>query len=159
MILLITPSRRGPECATLLEKAIRKKVQLAPTIKAGLSLLRQGQFSVVVLDENLLQMDPGEIDLLLRRSGTAIPVYINLGTSGPERVAQEVRAAQQRRVEEQELSLEAAEARLRSELRADVTALLLSSEMAMAATPGKAREKIVSIHEIAERIKNRLRLG
>ncbi len=159
MILLLTPSLCGHECAAALEAVAKEKVQLTPTLKAGLAHLRQGEFSIVVVDECLLDLDPDAGDLLARRMGTAYPVYVNLGISGSERVVKQIRAALRRREEERSLAFRAAEARLRSELRGDLTALLLSSDMVLASTlPADAQVKIKSMRELATRMRSRLQV-
>jgi signal transduction histidine kinase len=158
MILLITPSLQGQECAAAIEMMAKEKVQLAATLKRAFALLRQGEFSIVVVDESLLDLNPGEGELLTRRMGTALPVYVNLGVSGTERVVRQVKAALRRQQEEHAAALRAAEALLRSELRSELTAILLSSEMALAepSLPPPAEQKIKSVHAVAERMRLRL---
>ncbi len=160
MVLLITPSLCGQECAAALEAVAKEKVQLTTTLKQGLACLRQGEFSIVVVDECLVDLDPASGDLLARRMGTAYPVYVNLGISDTERVMKQIRAALRRREEERSLAFRAAEARLRSELRGDLTALLLSSDMVLAsALPEEAQVRIKSMRELATRMRSRLQVG
>ncbi len=160
MTLLITPSFRGQACATLLEKVTQEKTELTTTLRAGLALLRTGEFSMVVVDESLLEMSPSEADVLVRRMGTAMPVYVNLGVSGTERVVHQLRAALHRRQEEQEMALRKAEADLTAQLRGDLTAVLLASSMALSEPlTENAHEKVASIYEAAARMQNRLRRG
>jgi hypothetical protein len=160
MILLITPSSHGEQCASALEAMAKEKVQLVSTLKRGLAFLRGGEFSIVILDECLLDLNPGEGDLLLRRAGTAMPVYINLGISGVDRVVQQVKAAIRRRSEERMLAFRAAEAHLRSELRSDLTALLLSADMAVAEPlPEPTLAKLNSVRQLLARMRSRLQLS
>ncbi len=158
MTLLITPSFRGQACATLLEKVTQERTELATHLKAGLALLRAGEFSLVVVDESLLEMSPAEADVLVRRMGTAMPVYVNLGVSGTDRMVHQVRAAMRRRQEEQELAMRTAEAQLAAQLRGDLTAVLLASGMVLSEPlTANAHEKVASIYEAAARMQNRLR--
>lgn len=159
MILLITPSLLGEQSARAIEALAREKVQLAASLKSGLAHLRSREFSVVIFDDGLLEFNRTEGDLLIRRVGTAMPVYVNLGISGTDRVVQQVKAALHRRQEERSLAFRAAEAHLRSELRGDLTALLLTSGMALSEPlPAAAEAKVRSIQEAAARMKARLQL-
>ena len=76
--------------------------------------------------------------------GTAILVQVNLAISGMERLVREVRAALQRRQREEPRARQAAVGRLHSELNGTVTALLLSSELALGTSglPAAAGEKL-----------------
>ncbi len=160
MILLITPSLCGQECAAALEAVAKEKAQLSTTLKQGLACLRQGEYSIVVIDECLLDLEPDAGDLLVRRLGTAFPVYVNLGISGAERVTKQLRAALRRREEERCLAFRAAEVRLRNELRGDLTALLLNSDLVLASTlPEEAQVKIKSMRDLAARMRSRLQVG
>ena len=160
MILLISPSERGAKCVAMLKGLIKEPVQLAITFKQALGLLRAHSYSVVVVDECLLDLNPGDGDLLVRRLGEAMPVYVNLAVSASARVAQQVRAALRRRSAEHSAAVEVAEKSLRNELRNDLTALLLSSEMALTEPLSAASaERLKSVRDLAARMKSRLQLG
>src|SRR5216683_3486510 len=86
------------------------------------------------------------------------PVQVNLGISGMERLVREVRAAVQRRQHEEVRARHAAIGRLQSEMNGTVTALLLSSELALE-TPGlppAAAEKLESVHALVKRLRKQL---
>jgi len=85
-------------------------------------------------------------------------VQVNLGISGMERLVREVRAAVQRRQHEEVRARQAAIGKLQSEMNGTVTALLLSSELALE-TPGlppAAAEKLKSVHELVKRLRKQL---
>src|SRR6202163_854497 len=83
---------------------------------------------------------------------------VNLAISGMERLVREVRAALQRRQREEMRARQAAIGRLRSELNSTITALLLSSELALKPSdlPAAAAEKIESVHELVKKLRGQL---
>jgi len=85
-------------------------------------------------------------------------VQVNLAISGMERLVREVRAALHRRQREEVRARYAAIGRLHSELNDTVTALLLSSELALEASglPPAASEKLQSVHELVEKLRRQL---
>jgi hypothetical protein len=158
MILLVTPSGRASECAGALHEATGEEVVIAESLARATTLLRAEDYLAVVLDQHLLEAEPLEAETALEHMGTAIPVQVNLAISGMERLVREVRAAVQRRQREEARARQAAIGRLQSELNGTVTALLLSSELALE-TPGlpaTATEKLRSVHELVEKLRRQL---
>ena len=95
---------------------------------------------------------------MLDHLGTAIPVQINLAISGTERLVREVRSAVQRRQREEVKARSAALQAILSDLNGTVTALLLSTELALQ-TPSlspAASEKLESVHELVEKLRRQL---
>jgi hypothetical protein len=158
MILLVTPSERASECAVALRAATGEEVMVAESLAPATTLLRAETYLVVVLDQYVLETDPQEAEATLEHLGTAIPVQVNLAVSGMERLVREVRAALQRRQREEVRARHAAIGRLQSELNGTVTALLLSSELALetAGLPSAAAEKIESVHELVKKLRKQL---
>ncbi len=158
MILLVTPSECASECAAALHEATGERVAVAESLPRASALLRTECYLAVVLDQYLLEAEPHEAQTTLEHLGTAIPVQVNLGISGMERLVREVRAAVQRRQHEEVRARHAAIGRLQSEMNGTVTALLLSSELALE-TPGlppAAAEKIESVHALVKRLRKQL---
>lgn len=158
MILLVTPSERAPECAAALHEATGEGIVVAESLARAATLLRTECYLAVVLDQYLLEAEPHEAETTLEHLGTAIPVQLNLAISGMERLVREVRAAVQRRQREELRARQAAIGRLHSELNGTVTALLLSSELALE-TPGlpaAAAEKLQSVHELVKKLRRQL---
>jgi hypothetical protein len=161
MILLVTPSARAPECAAALTKATGERVVMAESLSRATTLLRAESYLAVVLDQYLLEAGSGEVEATLAHLGTAIPVQVNLGISGMERLVREVREAVQRREREEVGARRAVMGRICGELNGTVTALLLSSELARE-TPGlsaAAAEKIESVHELVKKLRRQLENG
>lgn len=158
MILLVTPNERAPECAAALRGAIGEEVVVAESLPRAVTLLRAGCYLAAVLDQYLLEAEPREADTTLEHLGTAIPVQVNFAISGMERLVRDVRAAVQRRKREEIQARESAIGRLQSELSDTVTALLLSSELALDTPelPLAASEKIQSVHELVKKLRRQL---
>jgi hypothetical protein len=161
MILLVTPSVRAGECAAALNHATGERVVVAESLPRASALLRAECYLAVVLDQYLLEAEPGEAEATLAHLGTAIPVQANLGISGMERLVHEVQEAVERREREEVGARKAVMGRMCGELNGTVTALLLSSELALG-TPGlpaAAAEKIESVHELVKKLRRQLEGG
>jgi hypothetical protein len=159
MILLITPSARGPECATSLKEATGEETQWAENMHQAFGRLREQSYSVVVLDQFLLENEPGESDHLLDLLGTAFPIYVNFAVSGMQRLLREVRSALHRRQREETQARRSVERQIHSEMFESLTTMLLSCELAMSVpgVPPPAAEKIRLIDNLARDM--RVRLG
>jgi hypothetical protein len=160
MILLVTPSERASECARALHEATSEGVTVAETLTRATTFLRAECYRAVVFDQYLFETEPDEIETMIEHLGAAIPVQVNLGISGMERLVREVRAALERRQREQARARQAAIGKLYDELNGTVTALLLSIELALEA-PGlpAAAEKLESVYELVKRLRKQLENG
>lgn len=158
MILLITPSLEGQECAAAIEKATGELVEFTKNLRQGCQRLRNGEFSVVVIDQGALEQAPEIADVLLEQSGTAFPVYVNFAIWGRERVVREVKLGLTRRRREDAIALKSAIAMLRNQLKGELTGILLSSELVLAngALPEPVEVNVRSVHELAKRMRARL---
>jgi hypothetical protein len=161
MILLVTTSSRGKECAAALENSTREKVEFAHSVARALALLQSKEYQALVLDESLVEIDDAAIEALLNHAGLAMPIYINLGLHRMERIVREVHAGLMRKHAEQIGAKRSAEVLLRSQLRGDVTGILLASELALrdSGIPRGVADKIHSVHKLAEQIRSRLQFA
>lgn len=159
MILLITPSSRGQECAANLKESTGEETQWAENLPQAFSHLREQNYSVVVLDQFLLENEPGESDHLLDLLGTAFPVYLNFAVSGMQRLLREVRSALRRREREEAQARRSVEQQIQSQMFESLTTMLLSCELAMTipGVPPPVAEKIRLIDNLARDM--RIRLG
>ena len=66
MILLITPSARGQECAQALLASTNLQTDLAPTLQAALGKLREQEYAAVVVDQFLMEVEPDEGEQMLQ---------------------------------------------------------------------------------------------
>jgi hypothetical protein len=114
-----------------------------------------------VLDQYLLDTEPHEAGSTLEHMGIAIPVQVNLAISGMERLLREVRSAVQRRQFEEVRARRAVIGTIYSELNGTVTALLLSTELALEAPglPVAASEKLESVHDLVKKLRKQLESG
>jgi hypothetical protein len=158
MILLVTSSNRRVECGTALEMSIGESVEVCETVRKAASLLRNNEYSAVVLDDPMVEGDTDALESLLNNIGLAVPVYVNLAISNAERITRELRLAMRRNRESRMIAIRAAESQLRSEIRDAVTGILLSTELAMRTPemPTDALEKLSSVCQLAGNIRSRL---
>jgi hypothetical protein len=158
MILLITPSARGPECVATLQERTGNDTHWAENLQLAVARLREQTYSAVVLDQFLMENEPAESDQVLEHLGTAFPVYLNFAVSGMERLIREVRSALHRRKREEAQARLAVEQQFRSEMSESLTAMLLSCELAMAVpnVPAPAAEKILAVDNLAREMRGRL---
>jgi hypothetical protein len=158
MILLITPSARIKECAHSLQSGTGRTVDVAMTLQEGSGKLREREYAAVVIDQFLVEAEPDESDQILQHLGSASPVYVNFAISGIERVVRDTKTALARRQREELVARQSAERAIWSELREDVTAMLLSCDLALAVpnVPTPALEKLRSVHDLACQIRTRL---
>ena len=158
MILLITPSARGQECADALQLATGDETHWAHILQEAATRLREQNYSAVIIDQFLLETEPEESERMLEHLGTAFPVYINFAVTGMERLIREVRSALHRRQREETSARRAVEDQMRSEMRETLTVMLLSCELAMAVpgVPVPAAEKIRAIDNLARELRVQL---
>ena len=161
MILLITPSVRGQQCADSLNVATGEETRWAQNLHEAALQLREQTFSAAVVDQFLLESEPEESDRMIDHLGTAFPVYINFGVTGMERLMREVRSALHRRKREETAARRAVLEQMRCEMRETLTALLLSCELAMSVpdVPDPAVERIRSIDNLARELRLRLQVN
>lgn len=158
MILFITPSERGIECATAIENAVGQPTRAVKTFQEGAICLRTQAFSAVVVDECLLDADPDQASVTLKLIQTAIPIYVNGAISGMQRIVEKVQTGLQRRTRDEAAARESAMATLRSELREPLTGILLNCELLLDAVNVSAgvKDKIRSVHELARQLGSKL---
>jgi nitrogen-specific signal transduction histidine kinase len=158
MILLVTSSNRRVECGNALEQTIGESVEVCETVRKAASLLRNNEYSSVILDDPMVEVEAESLESLLNNIGLAVPVYVNLAVSNAERVARELRLALRRHRESRIIAVRAAESQLRSEIRDAVTGILLSAQLAMRSPdmPTDALEKLTSVCQLASNIRTRL---
>ena len=161
MILLITTSSAGPDCAESLYTITGQETHWAQSLQEGATRLREQAYSAAVIDQFLMETEPEESEQMLDHLGTAFPVYVNFAVTGKERLMREVRSALHRRKREEAAARRAVAEQMNSEMRETLTAMLLSCELAMAVpgVPMPAAEKIRSIDNLARELRLRLEVN
>jgi len=161
MILLVTSSALGQQCADSLEAATGEQTHWARSLQEAATHLREQTYSAAVMDQFLLETEPQESEQMLEHLGTAFPVYLNFAVTGMERLVRETRSALHRRQREESVAKRAVEQQMRSQMCETLTAMLLSCELAMAApdVPDRVAEKIRSIDSLARELRLRLQVN
>jgi hypothetical protein len=161
MILLVTPSVRGQECALTLKDSTGYETHWTENLQQGVARLREQACLAVVIDQFLVENEPSESDQMLQHLGTAFPVYLSFAVSGMERLLREVRSALHRRKREETQARRSVEQQIRSEMFESLTAMSLSCDLAMAipGVPDPAAEKIRIIDGLARDMRQRLGRG
>ena len=161
MILLITSSATGPQCAEALYGATGQETHWAKSLQEAAAHLREQTYSAAVIDQFLFETEPEESDQMIEHMGTAFPVYVNFAITGIDRLVREVRSALHRRKREESAARRAIAEQMNSEMRETLTAMLLSCELAMSVpdVPGSAAEKIRTIDNLARELRLRLEVN
>jgi len=161
MILLITPSARGQQCAECLQAETGEQTHWASNLQEAAGRLREETYSATVIDQFLLETEPEDSSNIVEHMGTTFPVYINFAVTGMDRLLREVRSALHRRKREETTARRAVVEQMRYEMRETLTALLLSCELAMSVpdVPGPAIERIRSIDTLARELRLRLQVN
>lgn len=159
MILLITPSARGQQCADSVAAATAQETRWAQNLQEGATRLREQTYSAVVIDQFLVETEPEESGQLTEHLGTAFPVYVNFAITGMERLVRDVRSALHRRQREESVARRAVQSQITSQMRETLIALLLSCELAMSVpdVPVPAVERIKAIDNLARELRLQLR--
>jgi hypothetical protein len=161
MILIIWKSGKAKECALAIEHARQEAVQLASSLHDGVERLRSGEFSAVVVDQWITEAEPEPTSVLFDHLGMAVPVFVNFGISGVERILRELRAALSRRGLETVLARHSARQALRDELKDDVTVLLLSCGVVLEepSLTESLRARLQKIEELAKHVSEKLAMS
>lgn len=161
MILLITSSARGQQCADSLQASTGEETHWAKNVQDAATHLREQTYLATVIDQFLLETEPEESEQMIEHMGTAFPVYVNFAVTGMDRLVREVRSALHRRKREESAARRAVSEQMRCDMRETLTALLLSCELAMSVpdVPVSALERIRSIDNLARELRLRLQVN
>jgi hypothetical protein len=159
MRILIVSGMEGVEnCAAALSRLLGMECEAAQGRKAALGMMKRNEYAALVVDEGVLDADPGGGEQIWESVGLAIPVQVNFALAGVQRVAREVRLALQRRERERALAHEAAAAAIETELKSTVAGLLLHSQLALQdrELTAPVREKLRVVADLAGTLREQL---
>jgi SAM-dependent MidA family methyltransferase len=158
MILLISSLAKAQDLAQALQEATTEPVQVCAAFAETIANLQTQEFSAVIFDQLLLDVDPDRGEAARKHLGTAVPVYVNLAVNGSARVVRELRSALQRRQREILAARKDAEHALRHEMSDTVTALLLSCELALQVPnlPASAETRMQTVDALAKEMSAKL---
>ena len=158
MILLISSHPEAKKCAPVLSRELAERVECVDSLRTAAAKLREQAYALVAIDQVFVETQPPGVEALLGHADSAIPIFFNPAVQGTKRLLMEARTALRRRVYEQRAAADNALASLRNELRSDVTAILLSSQLALDArtAPEALALNLKSICALAERLGKKL---
>lgn len=148
-VLLVTTMSGAENCAAAVGRQLGLTVEVAENRRVALAALRRGEYAVMVLDESLVEADPAGAEVLWQQAGLAVPIQVNLGISGCNRVLREVRAALQRREREMSLAMRAAARIMEGEMKTTLTGLLLHTQLALE-EPSLTPETVVKLRRVVD---------
>ena len=158
MILIVTPSASGPQCADLIGKALNQKANFVTTVRQAISAVRNTEYRVIVMDEDLFEANPTAAAGVAELGEAAITVFLNFGIASSERVIREVKTALRRRERDEATARQSASLQLQGELSNDLTGILVSAQSALNTPdlPRAAQERLSTLYEIARKLQLRL---
>jgi len=158
MILLISSLDKTEDLAQALQETTSQGVQVCTGFTLAIAHLQAREFSAVVLDQLLLDADPGGSETACKHFGSAVPVYVNFAIHGSARVVRELRSALARRQREMLAARMDAQHALRHELSGTITALLLSCQLALRVPglPASAEAKMQTVDALAKEISTKM---
>ena len=157
-VLIVSTMPGAEHCAAAVAESAQVEVAVAAGRDAGLHALRARAFDVVVLEESLVEGDPGWAEEAWTAAGVAMQVEVSFARAGCARLAREVKAALIRRDGDQAVARRVAVTELENDLKSSVTGLLLESELALRdpAIPVTLEPKLRHLVELAGALRQRL---
>lgn len=158
--MLVSSASCSLDRVQALQSETSELVHVVSGVDLAIQSLRQCEYTAIVIDQAIADSEPEAIGPLLEHAGGAVPVFLNLAISNPQRLAVEIKNALRRRRTEKDLANRTAGSELRDELRGAVTGILLSSELALAvpSVPPDAAAKIEEVRNLAESMRKHLEL-
>ena len=156
-ILLVAHEAAANPVAEALRRELDIPVEIAPNRRTGLAHLRRGEFSLVLIEENLAAADPDATDMLYQNAVSAPVLEINFVISSAARIIRQARAAITRAALERTQARAAATASLQNELNSSLAGLLLESQLALRTASSDIAPKIRHLVELAGDLRERLR--
>jgi len=158
MILLLSSVIKAKECARAVEQASHEPVELCAAVQEAIEKLQAQEFSVVILDQLVLDSELEQEEAICKHLGSATPIYVNFAIAGVERIVRELRRALHRRKQELEAARKDAVRVLRQEMNDILTAILLSCQMALKIPelPQQAETKMQELELLATQLNAKL---
>jgi len=158
-VLMVTAMEGAGNLAAALSREADVTVQVARSRASALAVLRREAFTIVLVDSLLSQGQAESMETLWERADLAVPLELNPTELGPVRVIRQVCGILARREREYVLARRLAGLEIEEELRSHVTGLLLQSDLMLRekAVPPMVRERLVTLRELADGLRVRLR--
>ncbi len=155
-VLIIAPDDAAKAVAQALRKQSDLTVEIAGSRRAGLSALRNAEWSLVLLEESLGGNEPGTAELLYINAGNALVLEMNFAITSAARAVRQVRSALARRAHDRTQARTAATAALQGALRSTLAALLLESQLALREAAPAQQAKLRQVVKLAGELRTRL---
>lgn len=155
-VLLIAPESIAPPIADALRTDLHAEVDTTPNRQAALTLLRRGEFSLLLIDESLTS-DASASDSLYQHAGSALILELNLAISSAQRIVRQARAALARRAQDLAQAQTIATSALHSELNSHLASILLESQLALREAAPPQVPRLRHLVQLANDLRDRLR--
>jgi hypothetical protein len=155
-VLIIAPEDAARPLVAALRRQPELTVEVAGTRRAGLNALRNSEWSLVLMEENISGADPDAAELLYLNAGSAVVLEMNFAITSAARALRQVRAALVRRAQDRARARVAASAALQGELRSALAGLLLESQLALREAPPGHQAKLRQVVKLAGELRTRL---
>jgi hypothetical protein len=138
-ILIVSASERRFELQKSIHESLSVAVSVVATFQEALSAVAISRYQAVVLDEGLADLNPTAADDFLAHCSDELPIFVKLAITGVPRCVQQVQLAIRRFDRERQIIVNAARCSIHSQLRDALTAVLISSQLALK-TSGLSQE-------------------
>ena len=157
IFLLVAPEPFASAVAQALRGELDARVTVVAGSRTGVLALRRGDFSLVILEENLAAAEPEATDALFLAAGTAPVLEVNFGLCGVERIVRQARATLQRRAGDEAKAQKAVSHALQNELNASLAGLLLEGQLALRHAGPEILPKLQHLIDLASDLRAQLR--
>ena len=155
-LLLIAPEPAAASLAAVLHRDLPAQVEVSASCRAGMQPLRQEDFDLILLDENLAAADPETTESLYAAAGATPILEMAFSICRAERVLRQVRSALFRRAQDRAKARAAAAAALGNELNASLTGVLLESQLALRQAGPELAPSLRHLIELASELRAQL---
>lgn len=157
-VLLVTAASTAQQCASEIAAALECTVELAESRKSAVAMLRQQEFSAVVIDDALAEADLAGTDQLYSAAGMAVPLQVNFAISSSARVIRELRAALYRRQADEARARTAAESNMQADLGSALTGMVLELDLLRSGQdfPPAFRERLAQLTNLTTELRRKL---
>ncbi len=157
MNLFVSASPRSGACAAAIEESTQIRTAVCADATKAKNQVRSGEYTAIIFDQAGIDPDPEVPENILRNAGLAVPVFVNSALMATARITAEVRSALARIEREKRLAVRQAEALLRSDLKGEITGILIAAQLVLSApdNPSFVEEKVRDIEQLATRMRGR----
>ena len=158
MILVLGRPALGSNFTNAVSESTGHRTELVHSIRTTLDQLRKHHFTLLIIDDGLPELDDSNTKLLLAQAGTALPVFVNLAVSLPDRVSREARVAILSVQAEEQAAQQIAHHYIGAQIRSGLASVILASEqMSRSQTDATLQDHLKRVTAAAMRILTELK--